>query len=163
MFFACIAFMALRRDSPSSPPSKRAKGLAGPRNTIDKFFRWQSFLHNIWNFSTINESHLSRAFVLLGMFMSCYVLCGSYSLCRHCTQFFFFSLKSQIKIADIRMCTIWLDCYFISHTLDKELQLIKTISIFYLWQIDGNIYGSVCQRQFHCLFSVAEEKPNIYF
>ncbi|XP_032372051.1 DNA polymerase kappa [Etheostoma spectabile] len=27
-----------RRDSPSSPPSKKAKGL-GPRNTIDKFFR----------------------------------------------------------------------------------------------------------------------------
>lgn len=31
-------FMTFRRDSPSSPPSKKAKGI-GPRNTIDKFFR----------------------------------------------------------------------------------------------------------------------------
>ncbi|KAI3372511.1 hypothetical protein L3Q82_022989 [Scortum barcoo] len=33
-----VDFMTFRRDSPSSPPSKKAKGL-GPRNTIDKFFR----------------------------------------------------------------------------------------------------------------------------
>lgn len=45
MFFFVLILMTFRRDSPSSPPSKKAKGL-GPRNTIDKFFRWWSTL--IW-------------------------------------------------------------------------------------------------------------------
>lgn len=86
MFFFVLILMTFRRDSPSSPPSKKSKGL-GPRNTIDKFFRWWSNTQNLHphleELGEFSTGHLwPPAFILLGWFKSHYRLHGSN--CPHC-------------------------------------------------------------------------------